>query len=343
MPLIPLAAAFSGLHLGEFLPPLLATVVYLVLFGSRSRTLKRERRPVARWREVSFVSGALMLALVQLPPFDTLADNVLIAHMIQHIIIGDIASLLVVFGLTGPVLQPLLHFRPTRPLRKLAHPVVALVLWAIDLYVWHLPLLYQLAIRHDLVHAAEHACFFWFGTLLWLGLIGPLPKPRWFASWGSLVYVVGVRLIGGILGNVLIWTQTVVYPVYKASDAARGLNPLSDQNLAGAVMMVEQMFLTILLLGWLFYRFALQDEQRQALLDLANRSGVELSDDRAARAAAAGASDRLRKRLLEEQELGNGGGAGDGELAPEAGDRGHSKPGAGDGERSEHAPERTAH
>ncbi len=308
--MIPIATAFSGLHLGEFLPPVAATVVYLVLFGTRSRTLKREGRPVSRWRAVSFVSGALMLAIVQLPPFDTLGDDVLIAHMIQHIIIGDIASLLVVFGLTGPVLQPLLHIRVTRPLRKLAHPVVALVLWTVDLYIWHLPLLYQLAIRHDLVHAAEHACFFWFGTLLWLGLIGPLPKPRWFASWGRLAYVVGVRLIGGILGNVLIWTQTVVYPVYKGSDGARGLNPLSDQNLAGAAMMVEQMFLTILLLGWLFYRFALQDEQRQALLDLATRRGVELSDDRAARAAAAGASERLRERLLEQ----DGGELHDGEL-----------------------------
>lgn len=278
---------------------MLATVVYLLLFSKRAHTLARERRPVERWRTVSFVAGALTLAVVQLPPLDTLGDQVLIAHMIQHIIIGDIASLLIVFGLTGPVLQPLLHIRMTRPLRKLAHPVVALVLWTADLYVWHLPLLYQLAIRHDLVHAAEHACFFWFGTLLWLGLIGPLPKPQWFASWGRLVYVVGVRLIGGILGNVLIWTQTVVYPVYKASDATRGLNPLSDQNVAGAVMMVEQMFLTILLLGWLFYRFALQDEQRQALLDLANQRGIDLTDERATRAAAAGASERLRERLLE--------------------------------------------
>jgi cytochrome c oxidase assembly factor CtaG len=295
---ISVAAAFDGLHLGEFLPPVLITAVYLLLFTKRARTLAREGRPVESWRVASFVSGALLLAFVQLPPFDTLGDQVLIAHMIQHIIIGDIASLLVVFGLTGPVLQPLLHIRFTRPLRVLANPVVALVLWALDLYIWHLPLLYQLAIRHDLVHALEHASFFWFGALLWLALIGPLPKPRWFESWGKLVYVVGVRLIGGILGNVLIWTQTVVYPVYKPSDAARGLNPLSDQNLAGAVMMVEQMFLTILLLGWLFYRFALQDEQRQALLDLATKRGVELSDDRAARAATAGASERLRERLL---------------------------------------------
>jgi cytochrome c oxidase assembly factor CtaG len=247
----------------------------------------------------SFASGVLLVAVVQIGPIDTLADQVLIAHMLQHIVIGDIASLLIVFGLTGPVIQPLLHIRATRPLRTLTYPLIARLLWAVDLYAWHLPLFYQLAIRHDLVHALEHACLLWFGTLLWLGLIGPLPKPNWFAGWGALGYVVSVRFIGAILANVLIWGQTVFYPVYEPSDAARGLNGLSDQNLAGGVMMVEQIVLTTLLLGWLFYRFARQDEERQALLDLAAERGIELTDERAARAARAGRADRLRERLLQ--------------------------------------------
>jgi hypothetical protein len=88
-----------------------------------------------------------------------------------------------------------------------------------------------------------------------------------------MAHVAGVRLVGSILGMVLIWIQTVVYPVYRTGDTARGLNPLSDQNVAGAAMMVEQMILTILLLGWLFYRFAIQEEQRQSLLDLASERG----------------------------------------------------------------------
>src|SRR6202012_5210252 len=98
-----------------------------------------------------FVAGVVLLVAVQVGPIDALADQVLIAHMIQHIIIGDFCSLLIVLGLTGPVLQPLLHIRVTRPLRVLSHPLVALTLWAVDLYAWHLPLFYQLAIRHDLV------------------------------------------------------------------------------------------------------------------------------------------------------------------------------------------------
>jgi cytochrome c oxidase assembly factor CtaG len=293
----PLALAAS-LHLAESIPPILALVVYLTLYGIRARTLAHARRPVPTWRVVSFVSGVLLMSVVQIGPLDNLADSVLAAHMVQHIVIGDIASLFIVFGLTGPVLQPLLHLRPTRPVRQLASPIIALVLWAVDLYAWHIPFFYQQAIQHDFVHALEHACMLWFGTLLWLAVIGPLPKPRWFAGWGALGYVVGVRFVGAILANVLIWAQTVFYPVYRATDAARGLNPLSDQNLAGGVMMVEEIILTTILLGWLFYRFATQDEERQSLLDLAAERGIELSDDRAARAARSGRAAALRERLL---------------------------------------------
>jgi cytochrome c oxidase assembly factor CtaG len=292
----------GDLHLAEFLPPVGACVLYLVLYARRTGTLARERHPVPSWRIISFVAGALLMAVVQLPPFDTIADEVLAAHMIQHIIIGDIASLLIVLGLTGPVLQPLLHMRISRTLRVLAHPIVALVLWSVDLYAWHLPLLYQLAIEYDLVHALEHACLLWFGVLLWLALTGPLPKPRWFEGWGGLGYVVAVRFIGAALANALIWAQTVFYPVYRSTDAAHGLSAASDQSLAGAVMMVEQILLTTLLLGWLFMRFTSRDEQRQALLDLAEDRGIALSDERAARAVAAGAGERLRGRILDAPE-----------------------------------------
>ena len=291
-------AVFAGMHLAEFLPPALATVVYLTLYSRRIRTLAREGRPVPGWRIGCFVSGVALLTAVQIGPLDTLADQMLVFHMAQHIVIGDLCSLLVVLGITGPVIQPLLHFRPTRPLRNLAHPLVALFLWALNLYAWHLPAAYVAAIQYDLVHALEHACFFWFGALLWLALIGPLPKPNWFRGWGALVYIIAVRFVGAILGNVLIWASTVFYGTYKLTDPGHAVSPLSDQNLAGGLMMIEEMVLTTVLLGWLFYRFAIQDEQRQQLLDLAADRGIELSEERAARAARAGAAARLRERLL---------------------------------------------
>jgi cytochrome c oxidase assembly factor CtaG len=305
-------ASIASLHLGEFLPPVVACALYVALYRHRALTLHLQHRGVAPWRQLSFLAGVVLMALVQLPPLDGLADEVLLAHMLQHIVIGDLASLLIVLGLTGPMLAPLLRISGTRPLRTLANPAVALALWAVDLYAWHLPALYQLAIRHDLVHALEHACLLWFGTLLWLALIGPLPKPSWFKGWAELGYVVGVRFIGAILANALIWAQTIFYPVYRASDGARGLNPVSDQNVAGAAMMVEQVLLTTVLLAWLFLRFAQRDEHSQELLDAAGARGVALTRERAERASAAGAGEQLRVRLLEQTAPRDAGSEGDG-------------------------------
>jgi cytochrome c oxidase assembly factor CtaG len=268
-----------------------------VIYFRRWAVLRRVRRTPATWRVVSFVSGVFLLAAVQLPPLDDLADTLLVAHMAQHIVLGDIASLFIVLGLSGPMLAPLLRIRVTRPLRALVGPLPALVLWAANLYAWHLPVAYQLAIRHDLVHALEHACFLWFGMLLWLALLGPLPKPKWFEGWGGLGYVAAVRLLGAVLANVLIWVGTLLYPIYGRTDAARGVGALSDQSLAGGLMMFEQVVLTTVLLAWLFLRLARREEERQGLIDLAERVGAALPEGRATRAATAGTAARLRARL----------------------------------------------
>lgn len=296
----PLAAADS-LHLGEFLPPLLISAVYVLAYTVRARTLRRGGRAVASWRRAAFLSGVAIVALVQLPPADDLGDRVLIAHMAQHLLIGDVASFLVVIGLTGPLLAPLLHMRTGRFARVLTNPLVALALWALTNYLWRVPLFYQAAIRSDLLHAVEHASYLWVGMLLWIALLGPLPKPAWFGNVGRLGYVILVRFLGAALANIFIWSGTLFYPLYRTTDARVGLNPLSDQSVAGAVMMIEQTVLTVLLLGWLFFRLARQDEERQELLDLAHARGIELSDERAARGAAAGAgaTERLRRRLTE--------------------------------------------
>lgn len=285
----------GGLHLGEALPPLAVMTGYAVAYGLRVRRLASEQRAPERWRRVAFASGIALVAVVQLPPLDRLADHVLIAHMAQHLLIGDVASLLIVVGLTGPLVAPLLRMRWFRALRPLTNPIAAFGIWALVAYVWRLPVLYQAGLRHDLLHALEHASYLWAGMLLWIALLGPLPKPAWFGDWARLGYVVLVRFAGTVLANVFIWTQTLLYPYYRGHD---GLNPLSDQNLAGGLMMIEQMLLTIGLLAWLFLRFADRDEQRQGLADLAARRGVALDEGRAARAAEAGASERLRARIL---------------------------------------------
>ena len=266
-------------------------------YRARAQTLERAQRPVPGWRQACYASGLVLLALALSPPVDHIADQLLVAHMAEHVVIGDEAALLIVLGFTGPLLAPLLRNRVVGRLRVLAHPVVAVVVWAVNFYAWHIPALYQAALRHDSIHALQHASFLAFGMAVWMGLLGPLPKPRWFSNGARLAYIIGVRLLGTILANVMIFVGTVLYPYYRAGDARWHISPLADQISAAGVMMVEGSLLTIGLFCWLFLKVAREADERQRLLDRASARGVELDERRAARAVAAGRGEELLQRL----------------------------------------------
>ena len=239
----------------------------------------------------------MVLAIALSPPVDKLSDQLLVAHMAEHLLIGDVAALLIVLGFTGPLLAPLLRIKWIGWLRVFTHPVVAVSCWAINFYVWHIPALYQAALRHDALHALEHATFLGFGIAVWMGLLGPLPKPQWFGNGARLVYIIAVRLIGTVLANAMIFSGTVFYPYYHAGDAHWHISSIADQISAAGLMMVEESLLTIGLFCWLFLKVAREGEERQLLLDYAAAQGVELDERRAARAVAAGRGEELRERL----------------------------------------------
>ncbi len=293
-PTLHLAAAGPA---GTIALPVLV-LLYWLPYQARVRSLTRGgRNAVPGWRQGCYAAGLILLAIALSPPVGKLADQLLVAHMVEHLLIGDLAALLIVLGFTGPVLAPLLHNRVIGRLRVLTHPVVAVVLWAVNFYVWHLPVLYQAALRHDAVHALEHATFLGFGIAMWMGLLGPLPKPRWFGNGARLVYIVGVRLLGTVLANAMIFSGTVFYPYYRPGDAHWHISATADQISAAGVMMVEESLLTIGLFCWLFLKVAAEGEERQRLLDYAAAQGVDLDERRAARAVAAGRGDELRERL----------------------------------------------
>ena len=110
--------------------------------------------------------------------------------MTQHVLLGDLAPLCFVAGLTGPVLRPVLALKPVDRLRFLTHPLVALPVWAVNLYLWHLPVLYQAALHHNSIHALEHFLFFTCGCLMWSPVLETLPAPEWFGTGWKLGYIV---------------------------------------------------------------------------------------------------------------------------------------------------------
>jgi putative membrane protein len=235
------------------------------LYARRVQTLRRRGAAPPGWRLCLFALGIVLLLVALASPIDHYVESSFGFHMIQHILLGDLAPLAILGGLTRPVLRPVLRF--VHPLRRLFHPFAALGLWALDLYLWHVPFLYEAALRHDAVHALEHICFFTGGILMWTPVLETLPMPEWFGTGAKLGYVALVRVSSTILGNIFIWPNAVFYSFYE--DAARplGMSAIDDQRLAGSVMMIEGSLVTIIALAWLFLRLAAEGEQRQRLLE----------------------------------------------------------------------------
>ena len=277
--------------------PLLLLAVALV-YARRTATLAERGAPVGIWRQISFAAGLLVLLLADLPPVSTVAEELVVGHMAQHLLIGDLAGLLITLGLTGPLLQPLLAVRWLGWLRLLANPLVALPIWALNLYLWHLSALYEGVLDSPALHFAQHVCFFAFGVAMWLPLVGPLPRPSWFGDAAMLAYIVVVRLLEAVLANVFIWSGEILYPAYAPGEAEWEISPLADQGAAGNLMMIWTGAVTLGLFTWLFLRAAGRSAEKQELIELAEQRGLELDPTRAARAVAAGQGERLRERIL---------------------------------------------
>lgn len=291
VPLAELSPAFVAML--ELIPLTIAVVFY----WHRAMTLSWAGRPVPLWRQLSFGFGLFLACFVLFSPWGYLAEELVIAHMVEHLVIGDIASLFLMLGLTRSMLQPILAIRLFNRLQVLANPFVALPLWAINLFAWHIPVLYDAAYGGALLHGVEHGMFLVFGCLMWMPVFGPLPTPSWFGPGWKVVYVVLVRFIAAILGNILMWTQVTLYQNYDEGHIKWGISAIQDQSTAGVVMMVEGTFLILGVLAWTFFESARQSMQKQELMDLALDRGVEIDEQRIERAVKSGHGDLMEKRI----------------------------------------------
>jgi cytochrome c oxidase assembly factor CtaG len=275
---------------------LLAIVTFA--YFKRVNTLRSDpRRRVSVLRQISFGSSVFFLIAEPLSPLGVWDELSFTIHMVEHLLIGDLAALLMVLGLTGPLIAPVMRNPVVEFIRPLANPIPALLLWIGNLYFWHLPFAFEAALNTEAVHVIQHICFFSAGFGVWMAVFGPLPKPEWFGNIAKLIYIVVQRMMGVLLGNFFIFGGSVFYANYAVSDNPLGMRPVADQSVAGAVMMAEGSFISFILLGWLFFKAASEGEKSQQLIEHAQEHGVEISQARSDRAAAAGTTDLLRERI----------------------------------------------
>jgi len=245
---------------------LLPLALLALAYAMRVRTLRRRGRPPPPWRVALFALGIALLVVALASPIAYYGEESSFAfHMVQHVILGDLAPLALLGGVTGPILRPLLFL--VHPLRHLFHPLGALAAWALILYSWHLPVPYEAALHHDSVHALEHAAFFTGGILMWAPVLETVPMPEWFGTGAKMGYVAVVRVVETVLGNVFIWANSVFYDFYAGVQRPWGISAIDDQRIAGSVMMIEGSLVTIGALSWLFLRLAEEGELRQRLLE----------------------------------------------------------------------------
>lgn len=268
--------------LASFAPSVLVILaLYAVLYGWRFRNARREAgsRGASARHAIAFGAALIVLAVALASPLDPLGDRLFSAHMAQHVLLGDIAPLLLLLALSRVIMRPATRrlVAIERALGRFASPLTGLAVWLVLLYLWHIPALYVAAIENPALHVLEHASFFTAGVALWWPLVQPVPMRHRLTGLSTFAYVGAAKAGLAALGLYLTWASTLAYPYYARVPSGFGLTPIEDQNVGGALMMLEQSIVLVIVFCVLFARMLTHSEEEQ-------RRRERLEDAAAARA-----------------------------------------------------------
>jgi putative membrane protein len=233
---------------------------------------------VPRGQIVLWHLGITLWVIGFFSPLHGLSDELLSAHMAQHLLIADLAAPLLLVGARNPVLgfllpRPALVTLARSPLRRwfdvLKRPVVAVPVYVLVLYGWHFSVFFEAAVRYPFVHALQHMSFVAIGVLVWWSALEPKRRRLRGELW-KVPYVIGARMAGMLLGMSFVLIRVPIYTgVYAEGDRGHGFSALGDQQTAGAMMVSLDLLIMVFALCFFFYRAAQdadREERREALL-----------------------------------------------------------------------------
>jgi putative membrane protein len=236
---------------GWSIQPSLAYVAFAAgLYFLGGRTYRRSRREPMR--TASFVAGLATIVVALNSPLDRYADQLFWAHMLQHVLLLTVAPPLILLGRPWPRMwralpldwrtttgRALARARWTAPLRALAQPIPAWLLFNLTIVGWHIPGAYDATLRYGLIHDLEHAMFFFTGLLFWARVVDPGPlRPR--LAWPQrIAYVIGTMIVGWVIAITLVLVPHPIYGFYAAlAHRPGGISELTDQQIAAGIMWV---------------------------------------------------------------------------------------------------------
>jgi putative membrane protein len=229
---------------------------------------------VRRWRAVhasvgrlaSMLAGLALVLVALVSPVDRLAEQLFFLHMVQHLLLLDLAPILILLGQTRVILRPLTRrlVGVEQAAGPLAHPVVAIAVYVCVMWLWHVPALYDAALEHPLVHVLEHLTFTFGGGLYWWYLLSPIRSRRRLGGMGPVLYMVSTKALVGLLGIGLAFAPHAIYDFYAQQARYWGLSSGTDQSVGGLIMATEQSIVMGIALAYLFVR-ALGESEREQL------------------------------------------------------------------------------
>ena len=247
--------------------PILLVLSLVALYVPRWRRVRAHDGPRAApvSRLLAWLGGCLVILAALISPIDVLGEQLFTMHMVQHVLLLDVAPILLILGLTKVLMRPVTrHLQPLeRRAGLLAHPAMAVVVYVAVMYVWHIPAMYDAALEHATVHVLEHLCFFSAGFFYWYFLLSPVRTRLDKRGMYPVVYMLSTKIAVGLLGIALTFAPAAIYAFYKDQPEIWGLSPGADQAAAGAVMALEQSIIMGIALAWLFVRALAESEREQ--------------------------------------------------------------------------------
>jgi putative membrane protein len=241
-----------------------ALAILYALAWRRARATGAPHRP-GFGRLALFACGLLAILAALVSPIDDLGEQLLVMHMLQHVLLLDIVPILLILGLNKVLLRPVTRRLNSIEKRAgyLAHPAFAVFVYVGVMWAWHIPTMYDAALKNSTVHAFEHLCFAGAGTLYWWHVLSPIRNRMRLGGLGPIGYMVSTKLLVGMLGIVLAFAPSSFYPFYEHHPHYWGLSPSEDQSMGGLLMALEQSIVMGIALVVLFVQM-LNESEREA-------------------------------------------------------------------------------
>lgn len=218
-----------------------------------------------RGQAITFALALIITFLALESPLHELSDKYLFsAHMTQHLILTLVAAPLLLLGIPGWLLRPLLRYRAVAiPLRFLTKPLIAFALYNVVLTFSHLPVFYELALRHDLIHAIQHQTYIFTALLVWWSVCGPLPEVNRLSYPAQMLLLFFSTFPAFLVGAILTFGDRPIYATYAAAPrVVELLNALDDQRLGGLIMWVIGSVFYLVVMGIVFFTWFEREEER---------------------------------------------------------------------------------